>query len=76
MVHVPYRGSGPATTDLIAGAVDVNFDTLSSVLPHIRQGTLRALGVTTARRSPQLPEVPTVAESGVPGYDIDVWYML
>jgi tripartite-type tricarboxylate transporter receptor subunit TctC len=76
MVHVPYRGSGPAMVDLIAGAVAVNFDTLSSVLPHMRQGTVRGLGVTTARRSAQAPELPTVAESGLPGFDIDVWYML
>ena len=76
MVHVPYRGSGQAMTDLIAGAVDVNFDTLSSVLPHIRQGTLRGLAVTTAQRSEWMPELPTVAESGVPGFDINVWYML
>ena len=76
MVHVPYRGSGPAMVDLIGSAVDVNFDTLSSVLPHIRQGSVRGLGVTTARRSEQAPDLPTVAESGVPGFDIDVWYML
>ena len=76
MVHVPYRGSGQAMTDLIAGAVDVNFDTLSSVLPHIRQGTLRGLAVTTAQRSAWTPDLPTVAEAGVPGFDINVWYML
>jgi len=73
MVHVPYRGSGQAMTDLIAGAVDVNFDTLSSVLPHIRQGTLRGLAVTTAQRSEWMPELPTVAESGVPGYEATSW---
>lgn len=76
MVHVPYRGSGQAMTDLIAGAVDVNFDTLSSVLPHIRQGALRGLAVTTAQRSEWMPELPTVAESGVPDFNINVWYML
>jgi tripartite-type tricarboxylate transporter receptor subunit TctC len=62
--------------DLAQGVVDVNFDTLSSVLPGIRQGLLRGLAVTTARRAAALPEVPTVMEGGVPGYDLDVWYML
>ena len=76
MVHVPYRGSGQVVMDLAQGVVDVNFDTLSSVLPGIRQGLLRGLAVTTARRAAALPEVPTVMESGVPGYDLDVWYML
>ncbi|MDB5374036.1 MAG: tripartite tricarboxylate transporter substrate binding protein [Belnapia sp.] len=76
MVHVPYRGSGQVVIDLAAGVVDVNFDTLSSVLPHIRAGRLRGLAVTTAARSDQLPGVPTVMESGVPDYDLNVWYML
>ena len=76
MVHVPYRGSGQVVADLAAGVVDVNFDTLPSVLPFIRQGQLRGLAVTTRTRSDRLPEAPTVIESGVPGYDIDVWYML
>jgi tripartite-type tricarboxylate transporter receptor subunit TctC len=76
MTHVPYRGSGQVMNDLITGVVDVNFDTLPSVLPHMRQGTLRGLAVTTPRRNPRLPEVPTVAESGVPGFDLNVWYML
>lgn len=76
MVHVPYRGSGQVVVDLTAGVVDVNFDTLPSVLPHVRQGRLRGLAVTTAARSERLPEAPTVLESGVPDYDINVWYML
>ena len=76
MVHVPYRGSGQVVMDLAQGVVDINFDTLSSVLPGIRQGVLRGLAVTTARRAAALPEVPAVMESGVPGYDLDVWYML
>ncbi|MCO6418798.1 tripartite tricarboxylate transporter substrate binding protein [Siccirubricoccus sp. KC 17139] len=76
LTHVPYRGSGPATIDLTAGVVNVNFDTLSTVLPHIRQNRLRALAVTTRARSDQLPEVPTMIESGLPEYDIDLWYML
>jgi tripartite-type tricarboxylate transporter receptor subunit TctC len=76
MIHVPYRGSGQVVMDLAQGVVDVNFDTLSSVLPGIRQGLLRGLAVTTARRVAALPELPTVMEGGIPGYDLDVWYML
>ncbi|WP_158292041.1 Bug family tripartite tricarboxylate transporter substrate binding protein [Paracraurococcus ruber] len=76
MVHVPYRGSGPASIDLAANVVQVNFDTLSTVLPHIRGDRLRGLAVTTRARSDQLPEVPTMIESGIAGYDIDLWYML
>jgi tripartite-type tricarboxylate transporter receptor subunit TctC len=76
MVHVPYRGSGQVIMDLASGVVDVNFDTLASVLPHIRDGRLRGLAVTTATRAEGLPAVPTVIEAGVPGYDLNVWYML
>lgn len=76
MLHVPYKGSGQAVNDLIAGVVDVNFDTIPAVLPHIRAGTLRGLAVTSSRRSAILPDLPTVAEAGVPGYDVDTWYMV
>jgi tripartite-type tricarboxylate transporter receptor subunit TctC len=76
MTHVPYRGSGQALNDLIAGQVDLNIDTLPSNLPHIRTGTLRALAVTPARRVEWLPDVPTVAELGFPGFDRRVWYMI
>jgi tripartite-type tricarboxylate transporter receptor subunit TctC len=76
MVHVPYRGSGQVIADLTSGVVDVNFDTLSSVLPFIRQGGLRALAVTTRDGAAQLPGVPTVMASGLTDYDISVWYML
>jgi tripartite-type tricarboxylate transporter receptor subunit TctC len=76
MTHVPYKGSGAALTDLISGLVDVNFDTVPTVLQHIRSGKLRALAVTTRTRVPSLPDVPTVAEAGVPGYEIGAWYML
>jgi len=76
MVHVPYRGSGQVVVDLAAGVVDVNLDTLPSVLPQIRDGRLRGLAVTTATRSDRLPELPTMREAGVPGYELDVWYML
>jgi tripartite-type tricarboxylate transporter receptor subunit TctC len=71
--HVPYRGSGQATTDLIAGVVTVSVPGLAGMLPHIRSGKLRALAVTSAQRSPQLPDVPTLAESGYPSYSAYVW---
>ncbi|WP_295539088.1 tripartite tricarboxylate transporter substrate binding protein [uncultured Pseudacidovorax sp.] len=74
MVHVPYRGASPAVTDLMAGQVDVMFGTLPSVAPFFKTGKLRALGVTSGARSPLLPEVPTFAEAGVPGYAADVLY--
>lgn len=76
MTHVPYKGSGAALTDLISGQIDVNFDTVPTVLQHIRAGKLRALAVTTRSRVATLPDVPTVAEAGVPGYEIGAWYML
>ena len=68
MLHVPYRGAAPAITDLLGGRVQVIFDNMPSIIGHIRSGGLRALAVTTATRSPQLPDVPTVAET-VPGYE-------
>lgn len=73
MKHVPYRGAGPATTDLIGGQVDVLFDNMPSIVSHIRAGTVRALGVTSAQRSPALPDVPTVADT-VPGYEASAWF--
>lgn len=72
--HVPYRGGGPAMTDTIAGRVQILCDTLPLALPHIREGRVRAVAVTTARRHPAVPDVPTVAESGVPGYEAVGWY--
>ncbi|MGH8799113.1 MAG: tripartite tricarboxylate transporter substrate binding protein [Casimicrobiaceae bacterium] len=71
--HVPYRGSGQATTDLLGGQVALSIPGLAGMLGHIRAGKLRALAVTGAQRAPQLPEVPTVAEAGVPGYEAYVW---
>jgi tripartite-type tricarboxylate transporter receptor subunit TctC len=68
MQHVPYRGAAPAITDLLAGQVQVIFDNMPSIIQHIRAGSLRALGVTTAERSPQLPDVQAIAET-VPGYE-------
>lgn len=72
--HIPYKGSGPAVTDLLGGQVDLMFDSITSARPHIQSGKLRALGVTSARRSPVLPEVPTLAEAGVPGYEVSPWF--
>jgi tripartite-type tricarboxylate transporter receptor subunit TctC len=74
MLHVPYKGSGPAVTDLIGGQVDTMFDSVTSAAPHIRSGKLRAIAVTTTRRSSVLPEVPTIAESGLPGYELSPWF--
>ena len=76
MTHIPYKGSGPALNDLLSGLVDVNFDTVPTVLQYIKAGQLRALAVTSPQRIAALPATPTVAESGVPGYEISAWYML
>ena len=76
IVHIPYKGSGPAMTDLLGGQVMMMFDNIPSALPHIKAGKLRALAVTGARRDPLLPDVPTVAEAGVPGYESGVWFGL
>ncbi|MES2973081.1 MAG: tripartite tricarboxylate transporter substrate binding protein [Pseudomonadota bacterium] len=73
MVHIPYRGSGPALTDLVGGQLHVMFDALGSSGPFIKAGKLRALAVTTAKRSQSIPELPTVSESGVPGYEAMPW---
>jgi tripartite-type tricarboxylate transporter receptor subunit TctC len=76
MEHVPYRGSGPAVADLLAGRVDVMFDSVTSAGPHVVAGRLRALAVTTARRIAAFPEVPTIAEAGLPGYALDPWFAM
>jgi tripartite-type tricarboxylate transporter receptor subunit TctC len=70
IVHVPYKGAAPAMNDLLGGRVQLMFDFLSAALPHIKSGELRPLGVTSAIRSPLLPDVPTIAEAGVPGYEV------
>jgi tripartite-type tricarboxylate transporter receptor subunit TctC len=74
IVHVAYKGSAPAVTDLIAGQVQVMFDNTPNVLPHVKAGKLKALGVSSKDRSQFAPEVPSVHEAGVPGYDVTVWF--
>ena len=74
MVHVPYKGSGPALADLIGGQVDVMFDNLTSSIGFIRSGKLRALAITSATRYPELPDLPTMQEAGVPGYEATAWF--
>jgi tripartite-type tricarboxylate transporter receptor subunit TctC len=74
LVHIPYKGSPPAVTDLLAGEVALMFSPSSTVLPHVKSGRLRALAVTTAARLPQYPELPTVSESGLKGYETITWF--
>jgi tripartite-type tricarboxylate transporter receptor subunit TctC len=74
MTHIPYKGSAPAVTDLIGGQVQVYFDNTPNVLPHIKAGKIRALAVTSAKRFSLVPDLPTVAEAGVPGYEVTVWF--
>lgn len=74
VTHVPYKGSAPAVTDLIAGQVQVMFDNTPNVLPHVKAGKLKALGVSSKTRSQFAPDVPSVDEAGVPGYDVTVWF--
>ncbi len=74
LVHVPYKGSGPLTTDLLGGQVTMSFDTITPVLQHIKSGKLRALAVTTGKRSSALPDVPTLDEAGLKGFDIGTWF--
>jgi tripartite-type tricarboxylate transporter receptor subunit TctC len=74
IVHVPYKGSGDAIKDLLAGVVAMNFDTMPPVLPHIQAGKLRGLAISTPRRLPQLPDVPTFVEEGITGFDVTNWY--
>jgi tripartite-type tricarboxylate transporter receptor subunit TctC len=72
--HIPYKGTGPALNDLLGGQVSMSFTDVLTALPYVKAGRLRALGVTTAERSQALPDVPTVAEQGVPGYDVSVFF--
>lgn len=72
--HVPYRGEGPAINDMMAGQIDFMVNVVPALLPYVRDGRFRALGVTTAARAPLLPDVPTIAEAGVPGYETYIWH--
>jgi tripartite-type tricarboxylate transporter receptor subunit TctC len=74
MSHIPYKGGAPALTDTIAGQTDLCFNVVAGTLPHLKSGRLRAIAVTSARRMPSEPDIPTVAESGVPGYEVNQWY--
>lgn len=74
ILHVPYKGSSPAVADLIGGQVTLMYDTVSSCLPHIKSGKLRAIGVSTAKRSAALPDVPTIAEAALPGFEVTTWF--
>ena len=76
LVHIPYRGGGPALVDTIGGQVSLSFPVLSAALPQVQGGKLRALGVTGSKRSPLLPNVPTLAEAGVPNYNFETWFMV
>lgn len=76
MIHIPYKGSAPAVTDLLGNQIAIMFDNMPSAIQHVRSGKLRPLAVTTAKRSPELPDVPTVAEAGVPGYEATSWFGL
>jgi tripartite-type tricarboxylate transporter receptor subunit TctC len=74
MAHIPYKGGGPAMVDVAGGNVGVVFATIVSAIPLVKAGRLRPLGVTSATRSPSMPEVPTIAEAGLPGYESTIWY--
>ena len=74
ILHIPYKGSAPAVTDLLAGQTNMMFDNIPSSLPHIKSGKLIAIATTGAKRDPALPDLPTVAEAGVPGYESGVWF--
>ncbi len=73
IVHIPYKGSAPAMNDVVAGRIQILFDTVLAAAPHIKAGTVRAIAVSSAKRVEQLPDVPTVAEAGVPGFEINIW---
>jgi len=74
MVHIPYKGAAPAMQDLVAGQIQLMFDNLASALTQVRAGKVKALAVTTAKRTPFAPDIPTIAESGLPGFDISTWF--
>lgn len=72
--HIPYKGAGPAAADVIAGRVQMMFFTIPASLPHVRSGKLKALSIASSRRAPQLPDVPTAGEAGLPGFEATTWF--
>ena len=74
LTHIPYKGTAPALTDLLAGQVQLMFTSMATVLPHVRTGRIKGIAVGSAKRSPAVPDIPTVAESGVPGFDYVTWF--
>lgn len=76
LIHVPYKGNAPALNDVLGGHVPMMFDTITTALPHVKSGKLRALAVTSAKRSPLAPDVPTMIEAGLPNFEISAWYMV
>jgi len=76
LVHVPYKGNAPALNDLLGGHVSMMFDTINTSLPHVKAGTLKALAVTSEKRSPLAPNVPTMIEAGLPGFELSAWYVM
>ena len=76
LLHVPYKGGGPAIAAMIGGETNMMFDTAASILPHVRAGKLRALAIARAARHPEYPDLPTFAEAGVPGYEVNAWYSM
>ena len=76
MIHVPYRGASPALTDVMGGQIEIYFGAMVSTIPHVKSGRLRALGVTSLKPTPLLPDLPAIAESGVPGYSYELWWAL
>ena len=76
LTHIPYKGSAPAVSGLLGNQIAIMFDNMPSVIPHVRSGKLRAIAISTAKRSPELPDVPTIAEAGVPGYEAVSWFGL
>ena len=74
IVHVPYKGAPQAVTDVLAGHMNMTFNSIAPVLAHVKSGRVRALGISSLKRSPQLPEIPTIAEAGVPGFEAENWF--
>ena len=76
LTHVPYKGNAPALNDVLGGHVAIMFDTITTSIPHVKSGKLKALATTGAKRSPLAPDLPTMIEAGVPGFEISAWYMI